>query len=86
MKERRITVLYGSQTGNAQDLAERISREAKRRYFRVTICPMDNYDRNLLLQDRYIVFVASTTGQGDAPDNMSVSEKKRLNSQLKIYH
>ncbi|KZS12417.1 NADPH-dependent diflavin oxidoreductase 1 [Daphnia magna] len=30
VKERNILVLYGSQTGTAQDLAERIGREALR--------------------------------------------------------
>jgi hypothetical protein len=72
MCARKITILYGSQTGNAQDVAERLCREAKRRHFSVKISTMDDYDRNLLKDDKYVIFVASTTGQGDAPDNMTV--------------
>ena len=33
---RKLLVLYGSQTGTAQAVAERIGREAKRLHFQVT--------------------------------------------------
>jgi len=42
--KRRLVVLYGSQTGTAQDVAERIERDAIRRHFSVTIKPLDQYD------------------------------------------
>ena len=42
--ERRIVVLYGSQTGTAQDVAERIERDAIRRHLSVTVKPLDQYD------------------------------------------
>ena len=42
---RNLLILYGSQTGTAQDLAERIGRDAKRRLYRVRVCSMDAYDR-----------------------------------------
>ena len=38
-----LLVLYGSQTGTAQDVAERIGREGKRRYFTVRVMPLDSY-------------------------------------------
>jgi len=41
---RRLVVLYGSQTGTAQDVAERIERDAIRRHFAVTVKPLDQYD------------------------------------------
>ncbi|KAL0486809.1 ndor1 [Acrasis kona] len=69
--ERRLYVLYGSQTGTAQDLAERVSREAKRRHFRVSTAPIDNCDPNHLTEQCNVIFICSTTGQGDAPDNMT---------------
>ena len=43
--ERRLLVLYGSQTGTAQDTAERVGREGKRRRFRTRVLPMDSYDK-----------------------------------------
>lgn len=42
---RKLVVLYGSQTGCAQETAERIAREAKRRHFRVSVHAMDLYER-----------------------------------------
>ena len=41
---RRISVLFGSQTGTAQDVAERIGREAKRRYLSACVLALDDYN------------------------------------------
>ncbi|KAF9914558.1 NADPH-dependent diflavin oxidoreductase 1 [Lobosporangium transversale] len=67
---RRILFLYGSQTGCAQDVAENAAREARRMHFSATVSAMDDYDRSLLIREHFVVFVASTTGQGEEPDNM----------------
>lgn len=72
-EKRRLLVLFGSQTGTAQDVAERIGREAWRRRFSVRVLAMDAYSLPGLVQEESVVFVAATTGQGDEPDNMKVS-------------
>ncbi len=41
----RLLVLYGSQTGTAQDTAERVGRAGKRRHFRTRVMAMDSYDK-----------------------------------------
>lgn len=41
---RMISVLFGSQTGTAQEVAERIGREAKRRFLSVTVMALDDYN------------------------------------------
>ena len=33
MSDRRLVVIYGSQTGTAQEVAERVAREGKRLHF-----------------------------------------------------
>ena len=43
-RSRRICVLYGSQTGTAQEVAERIGREAKRRHLLATVLALDDYN------------------------------------------
>lgn len=48
---RNLLILYGSQTGSAQDVAERIGREAKRRRYRVRVCSMDSYDKVIISRD-----------------------------------
>ncbi|EFJ42595.1 hypothetical protein VOLCADRAFT_83643 [Volvox carteri f. nagariensis] len=65
-----LLILYGSQTGNAQDVAERIGREARLRLFSPRVVAMDSYDVSQLPGERLVVCVTSTTGQGDPPDNM----------------
>jgi sulfite reductase alpha subunit-like flavoprotein len=67
---RRLVVLYGSQTGTAEDVAGRVGREARRRYFQTTVAAMDAYDLSQLVFQPAVVFVCATTGQGDVPDNM----------------
>lgn len=44
VRGRRISVLYGSQTGTAQEVAERIGREAKRRYLSASVLALDDYN------------------------------------------
>lgn len=70
MDVKKILILYGSQTGTAQDVAERIWREAKRVNLRSTVKCMDDYGVENLIYESIVVFVCSTTGQGEEPDNM----------------
>ncbi|CAH1153947.1 unnamed protein product [Phaedon cochleariae] len=78
----KLVILYGSQTGNAQDLAERIWRESKRFYFRTTVKALDDYDISELQNEKCIIFVCSTTGQGEEPDNMKIFWKFLLRKSL----
>ncbi|PVH38074.1 hypothetical protein PAHAL_5G170000 [Panicum hallii] len=67
----RLLVLYASQTGNAMDAAERVGREAERGGCpAVDVLSMDGFDPSRLPSERFVVFVVSTTGQGDPPDSM----------------
>lgn len=43
-EKRDLLVLYGSQTGSAQDVAERIGRQGRRRHFRTKVFAMDEFD------------------------------------------
>lgn len=79
---RKLTILYGSQTGTAQDLAEYIWRESKRYHFSGTVMPMDKYEIQQLPQEQIVVFVCSTTGQGEEPDNMKIFWKFLLRKSL----
>ncbi|XP_049522572.1 NADPH-dependent diflavin oxidoreductase 1 isoform X2 [Dermacentor silvarum] len=70
MMDRRFLILYGSQTGTAQDVAERIGRQARRYRFCVTVSAMDDYSVAELIKEKCVLFVCATTGQGEEPDNM----------------
>lgn len=70
-----LLILYGSQTGNAQDVAELIGREAARRHYEVRVIAADAYAQTFgvarLPDEPAVVFVVSTTGQGEPPSNIS---------------
>ncbi|XP_030746156.1 NADPH-dependent diflavin oxidoreductase 1 isoform X2 [Sitophilus oryzae] len=79
---KKITILYGSQTGNAQDLAERIWRESKRFYFQSSVSTLNEYDVSQIAQENCLIIVCSTTGQGDEPENMKKFWKLLLRRSL----
>ncbi|XP_058441869.1 NADPH-dependent diflavin oxidoreductase 1 isoform X3 [Marmota monax] len=66
----QLLVLFGSQTGTAQDVAERVGREARRRRLGCRVQALDSYAVANLIREPLVVFVCATTGQGDPPDNM----------------
>ncbi|KAI4382278.1 hypothetical protein MLD38_008259 [Melastoma candidum] len=69
---RKLLILYATQTGNALDAAERISRESERRGCKAVLFSLDQYDASLLPCEDVVIFVVSTTGQGDTPESMKV--------------
>jgi len=80
---RKLVILYGSETGTAQGVAERVYRESKRLHFETHLSTMDDYSPiSRILEDRLVIFVASTTGQGDEPKNMEKFWKFLLRKNL----
>ncbi|KAD3640796.1 hypothetical protein E3N88_30019 [Mikania micrantha] len=69
-KTQPLLILYATETGNALDAAERLGREAERRGCPVLILSMDEFDPNSLPCEKFVIFVVSTTGQGDTPHSM----------------
>ncbi|XP_004416711.1 PREDICTED: NADPH-dependent diflavin oxidoreductase 1 isoform X1 [Odobenus rosmarus divergens] len=65
-----LLVLFGSQTGTAQDVSERLGREARRRRLDCRVQALDSYSVVNLINETLVIFVCATTGQGDPPDNM----------------
>ncbi len=65
-----LLILYGSQTGESKEVAFRVGREARQRGFLPRVLSMHDYPVTDLPSERLVVLVASTTGQGDPPDNM----------------
>ncbi|KAL5581959.1 hypothetical protein UlMin_014401 [Ulmus minor] len=66
----KLLILYATQTGNALDAAEQLGREAERRGCLVKLLSIDDYDSVSLPHESAVVFVVSTTGQGDTPDSI----------------
>lgn len=64
-----VTVLYGTQTGNAEGLAERTTDAAKEQGLNAECEGLGSYDVADLADDDYVLVVTSTHGDGDMPDN-----------------
>lgn len=64
-----ITILYASQTGNSQRLAEKFAASIDREQADVTVASMANFKVNNLKKLDHLLIVASTNGEGEPPDN-----------------
>ncbi|KKK26546.1 hypothetical protein ARAM_002953 [Aspergillus rambellii] len=68
-QKRSALVLYGSETGNAQEVAEEIGALAERLHFTTHVSALNHVKADSLQSHTVVVFVVSTTGQGDLPAN-----------------
>ena len=65
----KITILYGSETGNTADLAKALQYEFKRRGVRAVVSAMDDYDVAELPNEQTVINLLATCGQGEFPVN-----------------
>lgn len=64
-----LTIVYGSQTGNAKRVAEALGRQVEAEGLHVRVLRADAYPTRELKQERYLAVVISTQGDGDPPDD-----------------
>ncbi|XP_077480322.1 methionine synthase reductase [Stigmatopora argus] len=66
----RIVILYGSQKGQAQSIAEGVAEEAEGHGLLAEISCLNQKDKyNLEKEKSPVIFIVSTTGDGEPPDN-----------------
>ena len=65
----RLTIVYGSQTGNAKREAEALSQELQAQGLSVRLLRADTYPVRELANERLLYVVISTQGDGDPPDD-----------------
>lgn len=63
------TILFGSQTGNAQHVAEKLAVKLRAANVDVTISAMSAFKTNSLKKLTNLFIVTSTHGEGEPPDN-----------------
>ncbi len=66
---KEVTILFGSQTGNAQRLATKAGKTLESNGFQVTVSSMSDFKPNNLKKLQNLLIVASTHGEGEPPDN-----------------
>ncbi|KAH6662720.1 putative NADPH-cytochrome P450 reductase [Halenospora varia] len=70
-----IVIFWGSQSGTAERLAVRLSRELRRRFgIEAILADLSDYDAASIAQipsTKVAIFILSTYGDGDPPDNVN---------------
>ncbi|MET9830332.1 bifunctional nitrate reductase/sulfite reductase flavoprotein subunit alpha [Streptomyces sp. NPDC006385] len=69
--DREVVVLWASQTGNAEEFATATAERLGAAGHRTTLVGMDETDVGALARTADLLFITSTFGDGDAPDNGS---------------
>ncbi|WP_421251897.1 assimilatory sulfite reductase (NADPH) flavoprotein subunit [Aeromonas sp. 600724] len=64
-----LTILYGSQTGNAKGVATAIKAQAEARGLPVTLASMADYKPKQLKKESHLLVVVSTYGEGEPPES-----------------
>jgi sulfite reductase (NADPH) flavoprotein alpha-component len=67
--QQQLTIVFGSQTGNAKRLAEALARDAEGAGLAVRLVRADAYPLRELKSERLLYIVISTQGDGDPPDD-----------------
>ena len=81
---RRVLFLYGSQTGNAEEISRHLREEARTQHdLDASLLCMSRHAKVDLAAEDLAVFVVSTTGNGDFPDTVQQFWRKlwKLRSQ-----
>ena len=66
----RIAVLYASQSGTAEGLARKLAKELKAQGHMPAVSTLVGYTPAALAAEKYALILASTYGDGDAPDGV----------------
>ena len=64
----KIAVLYASQSGTAETLARKLTKELKARGHVASLTSLEGYTPATLSEERHAILIASTYGEGDPPD------------------
>lgn len=64
-----VTILFGSQTGNSENLAKQLARKLEDQQYQVTLSSMRDFKPNNLKKVQNLLVIVSTHGEGEPPDN-----------------
>ena len=64
-----LTILYGSQTGNAKAVATKVKVAAEQQGIVVKLADIGSYKTTALAKEKYLLIVTSTYGEGEPPES-----------------
>ena len=85
--KKKLTILFGSQTGSAEELAKQFGTQGNQKGLQTTVYDMQDYPVEKLTEEENLLIVTSTHGQCDMPDNaQSFWEFLNSDKALKLDH
>ena len=80
----KLTVLYGTESGNSEQLADRAVKEAKKRGFKAVMKNMSDLAPADLAKTENLLVIVSTWGDGDAPETAVAFHKAFMEQDVKL--
>lgn len=80
-----VLVAYASQTGQAQALAEHCAQQLHAAGWAVTLQPLNQTTAAQLQAATHAILIASTYGEGDAPDNAALFQRQCMAQALPLH-
>ncbi|MES2475384.1 MAG: assimilatory sulfite reductase (NADPH) flavoprotein subunit [Verrucomicrobiota bacterium] len=80
----KLLVLYGTESGNSESLADRTVKEAKKRGFQAAMKNMSDIAPADLAKASNLLVIVSTWGDGDAPETAVSFHKEFMSSELAL--
>ena len=73
---KEVLILFGTQSGNSEDLASQLAKSAESHNLTAKVQDMEETSLEQMAQSERILIICSTWGEGDMPD--SAAEIKQL--------
>ena len=80
----KLTILYGTESGNSEELAARTVKEAKKKGFKAVMKNMSDIVPADLMKDEKLLVIVSTWGEGDAPETAVAFHKAFMEEDIKL--
>jgi len=82
--DRALTVLYGTESGNSEELAEKVFKEAKKKGFKSKIANMSETNPTELAGTERLLVIVSTWGDGDPPEAAEEFYKELMEKEVSL--
>lgn len=79
-----MTILYGSQSGNAEALSKTMRKYAKTQGFEAAVSELDGVDPADLASMKHVLIICSTFGEGEPPDNAASFYKTLMSADAPV--
>ncbi len=80
----KLTVLYGTESGNSENLADRAAKEAKKRGFQAEVKNMADLTPAALAKISNLLVIVSTWGDGEPPETAASFYKEFISSKASL--